>query len=142
MDKIADIPTIAHVIQQAVAPVFLLTGIGSILGVLTSRLSRTVDRFRNLNEPNVDLSEIMLTEMRTLSTRARWTHAAITLCTISALCICLSVAAMFVGVELAVDLSSTVSMLFIAAMLTLIVGLLCFLREIWLATGVIEMGKK
>jgi hypothetical protein len=52
------------------------------------------------------------------------------------------VAAMFVGVELAVDLSSTVSMLFIAAMLTLIVGLLCFLREIWLATGVIEMGKK
>jgi len=142
MDKIADIPTIAHVIQQAVAPVFLLTGIGSILGVLTSRLGRTVDRFRNLCELTGNGAGKVQAEMRTLSIRARWTHWAITLCTLSALCICLSIAAMFVGVELTIDLSSPVAMLFIAAMLTLISGLLCFLREISLATGIIEMRKK
>lgn len=40
------ITTVAHVIQLAVAPVFLLTGVGTILHVMTSRLSRIIDRFR------------------------------------------------------------------------------------------------
>ena len=41
---------ISHVIQLSVAPVFLLTAIGTILGVLSSRLARIVDRARALNE--------------------------------------------------------------------------------------------
>ena len=45
-----DIPTVSLAIQQAVAPVFLLTGIGSILAVLTNRLGRAIDRTRRLNE--------------------------------------------------------------------------------------------
>ena len=49
MQSIADVTTVAHVIQQAVAPVFLLTGIGAILGVITSRLARIVDRARVLS---------------------------------------------------------------------------------------------
>lgn len=141
MDTIANIPTVAHVIQQAVAPVFLLTGIGSILAVLTNRLGRAVDRFRRLNELEQIESAKYQDEMQTLSRRARWIHWAISLCTVSALCICLSIAAMFVGVEIGIDPSGTVSMLFVVAMMALITGLLCFLREITLATGVIEIRK-
>ncbi len=141
MDTLTDIPTVAHVIQQAVAPVFLLTGIGSILGVLTSRLGRAVDRFRRLVEAEDSGAEKHQAEMLTLSIRARWIHWAISLCTISALCICLSIAALFVAAAMGMDLSSTVSTLFIVAMLALIFGLLCFLREISLATGVIEIRK-
>ena len=44
------IPTVAHVIQMAVAPVFLLTGVGAILTVLTNRLARIIDRARILEE--------------------------------------------------------------------------------------------
>ena len=40
---------ITHAIQQAVAPVFLLAGIGAILNVLTNRLARIIDRSRNLH---------------------------------------------------------------------------------------------
>jgi hypothetical protein len=141
MDVITNIPTVAHVIQQAVAPVFLLTGIGSILGVLTNRLGRAVDRFRRLVEMKDSSSEKHQSEMLTLSIRARWIHWAITLCTVSALCICLSIAALFVAAAMGIDFSNTVSTLFIAAMLTLIIGLLCFLREISLATGIIEIRK-
>ena len=47
---IENVTAASHVIQQAVAPVFLLTGIGAILSVLTGRLGRVVDRFRVLNE--------------------------------------------------------------------------------------------
>jgi hypothetical protein len=141
LDALANIPTVAHAIQQAVAPVFLLTGIGSILSVLAGRLSRVVDRSRLLNEMKGDAEEKHRDEIRILLRRARWNHWAISLCTVSALCICLSIAALFIGAELRVDLSGTVSLLFVAAMLTLISGLLCFLREIALATGVIEIRK-
>src|SRR6478609_2891429 len=39
---------IAHLISLAIAPVFLLAGIGSILNVLAARLARVVDRARRL----------------------------------------------------------------------------------------------
>lgn len=139
MEALANIPTVAHAIQQAVAPVFLLTGIGSILSVLAGRLGRVVDRFRLLNKMEGDTPQAHRDEMRILSLRARWNHWAISLCTVSALCICLSIAALFVGAELRADLSGAVALLFVAAMLALVCGLLCFLREIALATGVIEI---
>ncbi|MGZ4999585.1 MAG: DUF2721 domain-containing protein [Methylomonas sp.] len=136
MDAITNIPTIALAIQQAVAPVFLLTGVGAMLGVMTSRLGRTVDRFRQLGETGLDKHN---QEMAVLSQRARWIHWAISLCTLCALLISVSIVALFVGVELSIDLSDVVAMLFVAAMLALISGLLCFLREIALATGIIDI---
>ena len=137
MDLVTN-PEISHAIQQAVAPVFLMTGIGSVLSVLTSRLSRVVDRFRAL-ENDKGRTEKLNQEMRVLSRRASWIHWAITLCTTSALCVCISIAALFISAETALDLSRTVSFLFIAAMLALVSGLICFLREISLSTGVIEL---
>jgi hypothetical protein len=141
MDAIANIPTVAHVIQQAVAPVFLLTGVAGILGVLTNRLGRSVDRFRALSKFNGEEADKHYPEMLVLARRAHWIHWAISLCTLCALLICMSIVAMFVGVEFAIDLSDAVSLLFIAAMLVLIGGLLCFLREIALATGMIAVQK-
>lgn len=137
MDAIANIPTVAHVIQQAVAPVFLLTGVAGLLSVLTNRLGRAVDRFRALSKLGGDEADHYYEEMQTLARRGRWIHWAITLCTLCALMICLSIVTMFVGVQITVDLSNLVSTLFVAAMLALIAGLLCFLREISLATGII-----
>jgi hypothetical protein len=139
MSTLTDIPTVSLAIQQAVAPVFLLTGIGSILGVLTNRLGRAIDRSRRLNEMTVERKRSNgREEVRTLSMRTRWIRRAIGLCTLSALCVCLSIASLFVAVQLKVDLSGVVSLLFIAAMLALICGLLCFLREIALATKVVD----
>jgi len=43
------INAVAHAIQLAVAPVFLLSGIGAVLAVLTNRLSRIIDRGRALD---------------------------------------------------------------------------------------------
>jgi hypothetical protein len=138
----AIVPIVAHVIQQAVAPVFLLTGVGAILSVLTNRLGRVVDRFRSLNDSSDDVRTSHKTEIETLSRRARLIHWAISLCTICALFVCIVIAALFVGSETGIDPSGTISMLFIAAMLALISGLLCFLREIALATGKIEVLEK
>ncbi len=133
----ADVPSVALVIQQAVAPVFLLAGVGAILSVLSGRLARVIDRFRVLEKLHGAERVAHGREIGTLQKRARWIHWAITLCTLCALLICVVIAVLFVGSELGQELSATIAGLFIAAMVALIGGLLCFLREIALATGVI-----
>ena len=140
MQTAANLITVASVIQQAVAPVFLLTGIGAILSVLAGRMARIVDRFRTLKESGCDQQhDRHYPEMRKLLRRSSWAHWAITLCTSSALLVCLVIAALFMGLETNVSPSRIVSLLFIFAMLSLISGLLCFLREISLAATTIEM---
>ncbi len=129
------ISPVANAIQLAVAPVFLLTGIGAVLAVMATRLARIVDRYRVLSESNVSETN---KEMALLSRRARWVHWAISLSTVSALFVCIVIAALFIGSEIGLDPSRIVSLLFITVMLALIMGLLCFLHEIHLSTGVIE----
>ena len=140
----AGISTVAHVIQLAVAPVFLLTGVGAILAVLINRLARVVDRFRALEHglPGSESDEVAptQTEMLILTRRARLIHWAISLCTICALFVCVVIATLFIGSMIGVDLSGTIALLFVAAMLTLIAGLFSFLREITLATSSIHVS--
>jgi hypothetical protein len=138
MYELTTLPTVTHVIQQALTPVFLLGGVGAILNVLTGRLARTVDRFRFLNEVEKQGLGSQELEKATLPSRARLIRLSISLCTLCALFICMSVVTLFLGAELGVNLSRVVSALFIAAMLVLTVGLLCFLREITLAAELIE----
>lgn len=135
--------SVAQVIQLAVAPVFLLAGVGALLGVLANRLARVIDRFHVLEQGLLDDASptersSTLSTIVSLSRRARLIHWAISLCTACDLLVCLVVVALFVGAEMRIDLSSTIAGLFIAAMAALIAGLACFLREIALATSVIE----
>lgn len=144
MQETADvISNVAHVIQLAVAPVFLLTGVAGILSVLVNRLARVVDRFRVLDTQFPQASELaifhMRQEMHALSQRARMIHWAIGLCTGCALLVCVVIATMFFSSVVGVDLSILVSVLFILAMLTLVAGLLCFLYEIQVATSSIDV---
>ena len=135
-----NLSTVAHVIQLAVAPVFLLTGIGAILSVLTGRLGRLVDRFRVLTE-TVELPTNQARELTILTVRARWVHWSITLCTASALFVAIVIGALFVGAVANIDPSRIVSILFIVAMTSLIIGLGCFLREISLSVHIFDLGK-
>lgn len=146
------ITTVAHVIQLAVAPVFLLTGVGTILHVMTSRLSRIIDRFRvlesiapysGLASSSSDESRAQQEEMKILAHRERVIYWAISLCTICALLICIVIATLFVGSVMGVQLTSLIAFLFIAAMFALIGGLLSMLREIYIATGSLHrVGKR
>ncbi len=137
-----NLTNVAHVIQLAVAPVFLLTGIGAILSVLTGRLGRLVDRFRVLSETDETMPLKRSRELSILSARATWVHWAITLCTASALFVSLVIGALFVGAVVNVNPSRIVSILFIVAMTSLIIGLGCFLREISLSVHIFDLNKE
>jgi hypothetical protein len=135
---------IAHVIQLSVAPVFLLTGIGAILSVLSHRISRVVDRARVLEErlSKVDKDQAMAihVELGTLARRARLVNLAITLCTMCALLVCTVIALLFIGAFMNLNFTAAVAWLFIACMAILIAGLLVFLKEIRLAIASLRIG--
>jgi len=78
-------------------------------------------------------------EMAMLSRRRILIHRAITLCSVCALLVCVVIATLFLASEFGVDPSRLVALLFVTAMLSLIGGLVCFLREIALATTQFEL---
>jgi hypothetical protein len=135
MPSPTEISTVALAIQLSVAPVFLLTGIGAMLSVITNRIGRIVDRSRAINNSSQSGLPELVQEISVLKRRVRWVHWAVSLCTMSALLICIVIAALFIGSEIGMDPSRVVSLFFISAMLALISGLICFLREIYLATS-------
>ncbi len=132
------ISDVAHSIQLAVAPVFLLTGVGTLLNVLTQRLARIIDRARALQGgTNVDPmapGEIR-EELAVLSRRARMVHRAITLSTICALFICLVVVSLFARVALGQDLATLIVVLFSSALFAFIGALVTLLLEVRAATA-------
>jgi hypothetical protein len=135
---------IAHVIQLSVAPVFLLAGIGSILGVMTNRLARVVDRARILegrlpdakDEAHADLHARLVT----LSQRAKLISIGIALCTLTALLVCSTIITLFIGAFFSFSAAIPAALLFIAALLSFVTALLWFLREIFLATSSLQIG--
>lgn len=135
---------VGQVIQLAVAPVFLLSGIGVILTVLTNRLARVVDRARRLEDaarassgPELDARR---RELAVMATRARLMNRAITLGTLSALLVSLVVVVLFLAVFLQFNATAIVAALFVLAMLCLIGALLFFLREVLLAVAALRIG--
>lgn len=129
-----DIHDVSTAIRDAVAPVFLLTGIGSILSVLVNRLGRAIDRARTLNVLSTEQRKSYLEELDIIAERATWMRWSVGLFIFAGLCVSLAIASMFIGVAINIRLSGFVLITFIAAMFSLIFGLLCFLREIILAS--------
>lgn len=144
MDTIFFTDDISHVIQLAVAPVFLLASISGALNVLSMRMGRIIDRGRRLNEmlsraEICDADEVD-NEQRQLARRARLTHHAIALCTLSALFVCLVIVFLFVDALLKFGMQLLIAFLFIVALLVLIMALVTFLREIDMGTNAFRFG--
>ena len=132
---------IAHVIQLAIAPVFLLTAVGTLINVLVSRLGRSVDRRRllvaELPKLQTAVADAAQAELRFVQRRVRLIYSAILLAVVCALLICLLIAIAFIDALVAADLSRLVAALFVLAMVALIGSLGLFLREIYLGVNTV-----
>ena len=141
----SDVAAIARVIQLAVAPVFLMAGISGLLNVLANRLARIIDRARKVEElleQDGEAKNSAQTRQRleVFSRRARLVNYAISLCTACASMVCLVIIALFGGAMFDLDLSLLIGLLFVLAMVSLFSALVCFLREILLATRNLRIG--
>lgn len=133
-----DLSSITSVIQLAVAPVFLLTGVGAFLSVLTNRLARIVDRIRSLRAGR-ELSENERLELKILAERVKLINLATSLCTFSALLVCCVIVTLFIFHFLEITAAVLIAGLFVMAMLCLVIGLLLFQREIYLAIKTVKV---
>jgi Protein of unknown function (DUF2721) len=125
--------TVAEIVKLAVAPVFLLSGISSFMNVCTSRLSRIVDRSREL-EPRLLESrgaehDRWLGELRVLDRRMSLVSWAISLSVLSAALICAVVVLLFSASLTRLHYGTTIAWLFIGSMIAIGVGFAVFLVE-------------
>lgn len=134
---------ISHIIQLAIAPVFLLTGVGTKLSVLTNRLARIIDRSRILEDRISATSATDHTdayvELEYLYRRAHLINRAITLSTSCGLLVCIVVASLFIGDALDLRLAGFIGLCFVLGMFTLIGSFVYLLREIFIATRTISV---
>ncbi len=129
---------LAQIIQLAVAPVFLLAGIGAFLNVCAGRLARIVDRARAL-EPRILASrgtehDRLIAEVRLLDRRIRVVNAAIFTTVLAALIISAVVVLLFVAFLTGYPIGTAVALLFIAAMIFTGLSFAIFLFETRLGT--------
>jgi hypothetical protein len=136
---------VAHLIQVALTPIFLISAIGVTLNVLTSRLSRIVDRARametELCRPGYQAGGRDLhAALGVMARRARYIYAAITLITLAALFIALVVVMLFVNAFAHWDLAAFIAIMFILSMLSFAAALTAFLIEVRIATTTLQIG--
>lgn len=144
MDGI-EVVDVAHAIQLAVAPVFLFSGIGVFLGVLTNRLARIVDRARRVEESLRNTSngspDEARRQLRAATWRSRYINVSITLSTVAALLVALVIALLFASTFVPINLAGSVAVLFVLAMTALVGALLSFLLEVRIAIAALRIGQ-
>ena len=121
-----DASTVTHGIQLAVAPVFLLAGVGAFLNVCAMRLARIVDRARRI-EPDLLASrgrdhDRLQTDIRLLDRRMGIVNWAIFFSVLSAVLICTVVVLLFAAGLTGVHLGTAIALLFIASMVAIGIG--------------------
>jgi hypothetical protein len=143
MTPLQDTPLISHAIQLAIAPVFLLTGIAALLGVMANRLARIIDRGRYFEQNWEGMDERKRAdaqlELAHLERRRQLASWAINFCTSAALLVCIVIAALFIEAFFNAEFKWLAGVLFVAVMVALIGGLTCFLREVYVATHTVHI---
>ncbi|MCC6356822.1 MAG: DUF2721 domain-containing protein [Verrucomicrobiae bacterium] len=130
-------------LQTAIGPVILISGVGLLLLTMTNRLARVVDRSRalgrELREADGDNRHRLRGQLAILDRRGRLIRGAIALVLINALLASLLIVALFVGRWFAIEIAWLICVLFIGAMACLVVALVQFLRDVNLSLDALRL---
>jgi hypothetical protein len=129
---------IAHTIQAALAPVFVLVAIGNIMNILSTRLGRIVDRARHLQKMHGETfgseHDLVVVEMRMVDRRIVLNNRAIRVLVMAGLAIGATVAVLFVEDVANYPLERVAASVFMVAIALMMWGLTLFLQETSAAT--------
>jgi len=136
---------VAKLIQLALGPVFLISGVGITLSMLTQRLARIVDRARTLEDQReATSSEKKLAtideDLKVIFRRARHINVAIAFCTTSALLTALVVTLLFASEFVPLGVGGAIAVMFVSSMGCLSSAFLMFLLEVRIATKALRIG--
>ena len=113
MPTLLPLNDISHVIQLAIAPVFMLTAIGTVINVLAARLGRSVDRRRTLvaalPKLGIDIADVARAEVEFEIRRIRLIYHAITMAVTSALLVCALISLAFIDAFVSNDFGKLIA---------------------------------
>ncbi len=126
------------ILQLAVGPVILISGVGLLLLTLTNRFGRMVDRSRLLVRelaaaPGSAWAPNLREQLTILARRAAILRTSITLCSITVLLVGVLILTLFLGALLQWEVAGLVAAVFSIAVLALIGGMLAFIADMNLA---------
>src|ERR1051326_5078265 len=131
------LPELIPVLQIAIGPVILISGVGLLLLTLTNRFGRAVDRSRQLGREmrNLDARDrsSLAGQVEILYRRARLIRLSIITGALSVLLVAVLIIALFLSALMKLEVGVVISVLFIGCMATLIVSLLALIRDIQLS---------
>ncbi|GAB56779.1 hypothetical protein GPUN_2665 [Glaciecola punicea ACAM 611] len=129
-------------IQQALTPVFLIVGIGTLLNSLTSRLARIVDRVRWFDLPEAaNYQHKRVKELKALSRRMKWANWSINLLCGAAVLVCINIFLLVIQGYFATVITGWIVGSFIATLALLALGLICFFIEVSIATSSLRVSE-
>lgn len=141
-----ELEAVIRVVQTALTPAFLLVAVGSLLNVLTGRLSRIVDRSRELEDRHAQVSGKQLVrlvlELRLLEKRMRIVGRSILLAVLAAVCVCLMIGLLFLMGLTDYSAAEMIVAVFLVALVLLSGSLASFVREVSIATHAIKIPKE
>lgn len=141
-----ELEVVISVLQTALTPAFLLVAVGSLLNVLTSRLSRIVDRSRDLQRQHAETEgsahDRVVSELRIVERRMRVVGSSILLAVLSAIAVCIMIGLLFFMGLSRFSAAGIAVGVFMLALALLAASLLQFVREIRLATYAIYVPEE
>ena len=137
------VSTVAEIVRLALAPVSLLSGIGAFLNVLASRLSRIVDRSREVGSTVLvsrgEEHDRSVSDLKILDRRMSLINWATGLAVTSAILTCLVVVLLFAANLIRTHMGDAIALLFMASMLTIGTGFAIFLIETTIAARAVRV---
>ena len=139
-----DSGSIVQSIQLAVAPVFFLTAVSGMVGVVAGRLARVVDRARVLEDRAMESQDAAFVqraaaELVQLQLRGQLSNSAIVLLTLCALLIGLTIIVLFLGETMGLESARLGVYGFLSGVASFLLALLCFMWETVLATRMLQL---
>jgi hypothetical protein len=125
------------VLQVAIGPVILISGVGLILLTLTNRLGRAVDRSRalvqELREHGLADHQHLSQQVSILFLRAKVLRLSIIMAAMSVLLVAVLIIVLFIAALAHWEAGFFIVLLFVCCMASLIVSLVAFIRDIQLS---------
>jgi hypothetical protein len=131
------------VIQLAITPVILISGVGALMLTLTNRMGRIVDRTRTLaglaRGATGDERAHFESQLEIMWRRAKLIRLTVTFAGLSMLLSCVLVMAIFLDASLHREFGVELVVTFIASVVCLIAALVNFLRDIWVSLRALRL---
>jgi len=140
--RVVPLHQLVPILQLAIGPVILISGVGLLLLTLTNRFGRLLDRARLLHHERLAMPEdaaAISAQIEILHRRAAILRRSVTLAAVTVLLVAILILVLFVAALLALEAGWLIVVLFCASQISLIGSMLAFIRDMNLALAAVRL---